>query len=136
MGGLAYNGPAEIGSDDPSKCATLTMSGGEATLFDCAGNVETIKLNGGPLNRWLEIQNRFAPFVLETATERLDFTGMGAIEGEAWQQALLAWARAQYAELSSGRASAAGNTVVAWNLGPTDDMETDGLHAPHGAGLG
>lgn len=128
MGGLAYNGPAEIGSDDMSKCATLTMGGGEATVFDCAGNVNLIKLNGAYLSRWLAIQDRFAPFVIETATERLDFTGMGAVAGEVWQQALLAWARTQYAELSSGKVSAAGNTVLAWDLGPTDDMETSCMH--------
>jgi hypothetical protein len=128
MGGLAYHGPAEIGGDDMSQCATLTMGGGEATLFDCEGNVETFKLNGGQLSRWLQIQDRFAPFVLETATEHLDFTGMGAAEGGVWQQALLAWARTQYAELSSGKVSAAANTVLAWNLGPTDDMETSCMH--------
>lgn len=124
MGGLAYHGPAEPGSDDASQCATLTMSGGEATVFDCAGNVTTVKLNGGVLSRWLEIQDRFAPFVVETPTERLDFTGMGAETSAAWQQALLAWARIQYAELSTGKVSAAGNTVLAWQLGPVDDAAT------------
>lgn len=128
MGGLAYHGPAEPGADDASKCATLTMSGGEATVFDCEGNVKTIKLNGGPLSRWLTIQDRFAPFAVETETERLDFTGMGAVEGEIWQQAILAWARTQYAELSSGKVSAAGATVLAWNLGPVDDMEASCMH--------
>lgn len=128
MGGLAYNGPAEIGSDDPSRCATMTIGGGEATVFDCAGNVATVKLNGGPLSRWLAIQDRFAPFVLETATERLEFTGMGAEAGEVWQEALLDWARTQYAELSTGRASAAGSTILAWNLGPADDAETICMH--------
>jgi len=128
MGGLAYYGPAEIGGDDASECAALTIGGGEATVFDCEGNVETIKLNGGPLSRWLAIQDRFAPFVLETATGRLDFTGMGAVEDEVWQQAILAWVRTQYAELSSGKVSAAANTVLAWDLGPTDDMETSCMH--------
>ncbi len=128
MGGLAYHGPAEIGGDDTSPCATLTMGGGEATLFDCDGNVQTIKLNGGPLSRWQQIQDRFAPFVLETATERLDFTGMGAVVGEVWQQALLVWARTQFAELNSGKVSAAASTALAWNLGPTDDMETSCMH--------
>lgn len=128
MGGLAYHGPAEVGSADASQCATLTMSGGEATVFDCAGNVATVKLNGGVLTRWLMIQDRFAPFVVETPTERLDFTGMGAETGEIWQQALLTWARTQYAELSSGKVSAAGNTVLAWQLGPMDEAAASCKH--------
>jgi len=128
MGGLAYHGPAEPGSTDASQCATLTMSGGEATVFDCAGAVATVKLNGGVLSRWLAIQDRFAPFVVETPTERLEFTGMGAETSAAWQQALLAWARTQYAELSTGKVSAAGNTVLAWQLGPTDDAATTCRH--------
>jgi hypothetical protein len=128
MGGLAYSGPAEIGGDDTSKCASLTMHAGETTVFDCADNVETIKLNAGLLSRWMQIQDRFAPFVLETPTESLTFTGLGAVQGEVWQQALLAWARTQYAELSTGKVSAAGNTVLAWDLGPTDDMETSCMH--------
>jgi len=128
MGGLAWNGPTEPGSDDTSKCATLTMGGGEATIFDCAGNVQSMKLNGGPLPTWLALQDRLASFTLETATERLDFTGMGAEQSDAWQRALLAWARTQYAELSSGKVSAAGNTVLAWNLGPTEDDATRCRH--------
>ncbi|HAJ34711.1 MAG TPA: hypothetical protein DCL15_03300 [Chloroflexi bacterium] len=124
MGGLAYHGPAEPGSEDASQCATLTMNAGEATVFDCAGNVTTVKLNGGVLSRWLEIQDRFAPFVVETPTERLEFTGMGAEASAVWQQALLAWARTQYAELSTGKASAAGNTVLAWQLDPVVDDAT------------
>lgn len=120
MGGLAWNGPAEFGGDDTSKCTTLTLGGGEATVFDCAGNVQTIKLNGGPLSTWLAFQDRLAPFTLETATERLDFTGMGGEEAAVWQRALLAWVRTQVAELSSGQVSAANNTVLTWALGVTD----------------
>lgn len=77
MGALGYTGPAEPGS-------------AEATIFDCAGGVQPITLNGGPLSTWLAIQDRFAPFTLETATERLAFTGLGAESNEAWQRALLA----------------------------------------------
>ncbi len=128
MGGLGYNGPAEPGSSDTSKCATLTLGGGEATIFDCAGGVQSIKLNGSPLSTWLAIQDRFASFTLETATERLAFTGLGAESSEAWQRALLAWARTQYAQLSSGKVNAAGNTVLAWNLGPKEDDATRCRH--------
>lgn len=120
MGGMAWNGPAQIGGDDTSMCATMTLGGGEATVFDCAGNVQSIKLNGGPLSTWLAFQDRLAPFTLETADERLEFTGMGAEHSQAWQRALLAWARTQYFEMSSGQASAAGNTVLAWNLGAVE----------------
>ena len=128
LGGMAWSGPEEMGSGDTSKCATLQMSGGEATVWDCAGNFETVKLNGGYLTRWLEIQDRFAAFVVEMPTEMLIFDGMGAEAGAVWQQALLAWARTQYAELFSGKASAAGSTVLAWGLGPTDDTETSCMH--------
>lgn len=128
MGGAAWSGPEKMGSDDTSKCATLQMGGGEATVWDCAGNFETVKLNGGYLTRWLAIQDHFAAFVVETPTETLTFDGMGAEAGAVWQQALLAWARTQYAELSSGQASAAGSTVLAWDLGPTNDMETSCMH--------
>jgi hypothetical protein len=128
LGGMAWSGPEGMGSGDTAKCATLQMSGGEATVWDCAGNFETVKLNGGYLTRWLEMQDRFASFVVETPAETLTFDGMGAEAGAVWQQALLAWARMQYAELSSGQASAAGSTVLAWDLGPTDDMETSCIH--------
>ena len=40
----------------------------------------------------------------------------------------LAWARTQYAELRSGQTSAAGSTVLAWDLGPANDMETSCMH--------
>jgi hypothetical protein len=128
LSGMAWSGPQEMGSGDTSKCATLQMSGGEATVWDCAGNFETVKLNGGHLTRWLEIQDRFAAFVVETPTETLSFDGMGAEAGAVWQQALLAWARTQYAELRSGQTSAAGSTVLAWDIGPANDLETGCMH--------
>jgi len=128
LSGMAWSGPEEMGSGDTSQCATLQVSGGEATVWDCAGNFETVKLNGAYLSRWLAIQDRFASFVVETPTETLTFDGMGAEAGAVWQQALLAWARTQYAELRSGQASAAGSTVLAWDLGPTNDMETSCMH--------
>ena len=128
LGGMAWSGPEELGSDDTAKCATLQMGGGEATVWDCAGNFETVKLNGGYLTRWLALQDRFASFVVETPTKTLTFDGMGAEAGTVWQQALLAWARTQYAELRSGQTSAAGSTVLAWDLGPANDMETSCMH--------
>ncbi len=128
LSGMAWSGPEEMGSGDTSKCATLQMSGGEATVWDCAGNFDPVKLNGSYLTRWLEIQDRFAAFAVEMPTETLTFDGMGAEAGAVWQQALLAWARTQYAELSSGQTSAAGSTVLAWDLGPTNDTETSCMH--------
>jgi hypothetical protein len=128
LGGLAWSGLEEMGSDDTAQCATLQMSGGEATVWDCAGNFATVKLNGGYLTRWLAMQDQFASFVVETPTATLTFDGMGAEADAIWQQALLAWARTQYAELSSGQASAAGSTVLAWDLGPTNDTETSCMH--------
>ncbi|MBE2238097.1 MAG: hypothetical protein IAE81_09925 [Caldilineaceae bacterium] len=129
LAGFSYAGPAAPGSDDASKCASLLLaSGGEATVSDCTGNVTTIDLDESLLARWSQMQERFAAFVVETPTERLAFTGTGAIAGDAWQRALLAWARTQYAVLSSGKVSAAGNTVLAWDLGPLDDAQSSCMH--------
>ena len=70
-----------------------------------------------------------------TATAVLAYSGpaeMGSDDtsnaGLAWQRALLTWARARYAELSSGKVSAAGNTVVSWDLGPVADDDQSCKH--------
>jgi hypothetical protein len=65
--------------------------------------------------------DRFGSFTYETPTERLTFGGMGLLDGEAWQRALLAWARTTRAELASGQTSATARTALSWHLGGVPD---------------
>jgi hypothetical protein len=126
---LAYSGPGEAGGSDPSKCASLIVGdGAEATLVACDGTAKTTALGTGAIQEWLQIEARFAPFVYETPTEVLRFAGVGTTGGAVWQRALLAWARARHAELDSGKAGAAGNTAVSWDLGPLADMDQSCRH--------
>ena len=121
LAGLRWQGPAEPGSQDTSQCAVMQIGGGEAGLGACDGTMSTLPLDGGLQAQWAEIEARFAPFVYETPTETLVFDGMGTVAGEAWQRALLAWARMRHAELSTGKVSAAAGTVMSWHLGPLPD---------------
>lgn len=115
---LRYQGPAEMGSEDTSQCASLTVAAnGQAGLQGCDGATQTVDLSRQFGDEWQEIQTRFAPFTYSTPSETLVFTGTGSIEGEAWQRALLAWARVKYGELQSGKVSAAVNTAASWHLG-------------------
>lgn len=118
LAGLRWQGPAAPGSPDTSQCAVLQIGDGAAGLGACDGTMSTQPLDGRMADQWAEIEARFAPFVYETPTETLFFSGMGTIAGEAWQRALVAWARMRHAELSSGRVSAAAATVMSWHLGP------------------
>lgn len=114
---LIWQGPAEMGSPDPSQCASLQINNNQAVVETCEGSTQTLALEARYGQEWAEIEQRFAPFVHETPTERLVFNGSGSISGPAAERAVLAWARARYAEISSGRVSAAAHTVVSWHLG-------------------
>jgi uncharacterized protein YraI len=114
---LRWQGPAELGSPDTSKCASLEISGNQAQLTACDGATQTVTLAGGLAQEWAEIQERFGAFTYDLPGESLSFFGSGSQADPAAQRALLAWARARYGELSSGRVSAAGNTVMSWQLG-------------------
>lgn len=115
---LRYEGPAEMGSSDPVKCASLELGAADqAHLVACDGATQTKQLGPQDASLWQEIQARFAPFVYETSTERLVFNGTGTVAGEAWQRALLAWARLKHAELKTGRVSASVATAMSWHLG-------------------
>lgn len=117
-GSLAYYGPEEPGSLDTAKCAFLMAGGGpDATLGACDGTAKSVPLGERSLAELQELADRFAPFVYETATESLRFDGMGAVDAAAWRPAILAWARTRYAELASGKVSAAGSTALSWDLG-------------------
>lgn len=115
MVSLLYQGPAEFGMDDPSKCTTLSLDRSQnVTLGACDGTSRYLALGKRFALDWDEIQNRFASFVYTTPNEILTFTGRGTVSSEAWQRAVLAWARMTHAELVSGRASATGRTVMGW----------------------
>lgn len=120
---LTWQGPAEMGSPDTSQCASLRISDGQAVVETCEGVTQTLALEARYGQEWSEIQQRFASFVYETPTERLVFNGSGSISGPAAERALLAWARARYAEISSGRVSAAAHTVMSWHLGQIMDRK-------------
>ncbi|MCX6050325.1 MAG: hypothetical protein NT075_34955 [Chloroflexi bacterium] len=126
---LVYQGPKEFGSDDPSKCSTLTLSSNQQALLGaCDGTTQTQNLGKRFALDWGDIQTRFASFTYETPTETLTFTGTGTIEGADWQRAILAWARMTHAELATGKAVAAGRTVLSWNFGPLPDNQAQCKH--------
>jgi hypothetical protein len=118
LAGMEYRGPAEVGSDDTSKCAIMRLGTPiEAVLGACDGTAVDKDMGKRTYLDWEQLRDRFAPFVYETDTEAITFEGMGMEASEAWQRAILAWARARHAELASGNVSAASNTVMSWHLG-------------------
>jgi hypothetical protein len=123
LAGLRYEGPAEIGSTDTSKCAVLQLGPSiEAGIGACDGTMTNKDMGNGTYLDWEYLRDHFAPFVYETDTERITFEGMGSSRGDAWQRAILAWARMRYAELSSGKVSAAAGTILSWRLGPNPEQ--------------
>ncbi len=135
LGGMAWSGPEEMGSDDTAKCATLQMSGGEATVWDCAGNFETVKLNGGYLTRWLALQDQLRILRGGDADRDADLRrhgrrgGRGLAAGAAGLGADAIRRTEQRAD-ERGRQHRVG-------LGPgADQRHGNQLHAPDGAGLG
>lgn len=119
LASLYYQGPPEMGSPDTSKCAVLQVGTPTAVgLGACDGTMTNVELGERAYAEWEHLRDHFAPFVYETATERLTFEGMGTIESAAWQRAILAWARLRHAELASGQTSATAATALRWQLGP------------------
>ncbi|MEZ4861907.1 MAG: SH3 domain-containing protein [Caldilineaceae bacterium] len=116
---LLYRGPQEMGAEDASKCAGMSLDNSQqATLVNCDGSTQVQDLGKRFALDWVEIQTRFAPFTYTTPTEKIAFIGTGTTTGEAWQRAILAWARVTHAELATGRASATGRTVLSWFFAP------------------
>jgi hypothetical protein len=114
LAGLRYEGPAEIGSTDTSKCAVLQLGPSiEAGIGACDGTMTNKDMGNGTYLDWEYLRDHLAPFVYETDTERITFEGMGSIRGEAWQRAILAWARMRYAELSSAKRGSPGKRLLA-----------------------
>jgi hypothetical protein len=129
LAGMEYRGPAEIGSSDTSKCAVLQLGTPiEAVLGACDGTATNKDMGKRTYLEWEQLRDRFAPFVYEAETEKVTFEGMGLEAGEAWQRAILAWARARHAELASGKTSAATNTVLSWHLGQDFSQKNVCLH--------
>lgn len=129
LAGMEYRGPAEIESDDTSKCAVMRLGTPiEAMLGACDDMVTNKDMGKAIYLEWERLRDRFAPFVYETATEMITFDGMGLESSEAWQRAILAWARVRHAELASGKVSAAANTAVSWNLGQDYSQKNVCLH--------
>jgi len=129
LAGTSYQGPAEMGSTDTSKCASLQLGApGEVTLGACDGTRQALPIDERMATEWEALQARVAPFVYETATERLSFAGLGSESSETWQRAILAWARARYAELATGKTSATISTALSWHLGQDFSQKNLCLH--------
>jgi hypothetical protein len=98
-------------------CQRLTMTAeAQATIGRCDASVMARTLDY-PSPIWPEMLARFAPFEVETADGRIVFQGQGEISSPAWEAAIASWAGNLDNELSSGRASAAGMTVLSGWLG-------------------
>lgn len=129
LAGMEYRGPAEMGSTDTSKCAVMRLGTPiEAVLGACDGTATNKDMGKRTYLEWEQLRNRFAPFVHDTETETLTFEGMGLESSEAWQRAILAWARSRHAELSTGKTSAATNTALSWHLGQDFSQKNVCLH--------
>lgn len=118
LAGLRYEGPAEIGSSDTSKCAVLQLGTPiEAGIGACDGTMTNRDMGKAVYLEWEYLRDHFAPFVYETETERITFEGMGSVSGDEWQRAILAWARTRHTELAGNRISATMATAMSWHLG-------------------
>ena len=114
---LLWEGPA-LFAEDQTECHRLRLTADDrAMVARCAGEATEVDFVANQNGGWDEILSRFGPFEMETTDGRIDFRGMGDIGGPAWERAITVWAQYTYAELASGRISAAGHTVLAWNLG-------------------
>lgn len=120
---LDYQGPPEVGMNNAPQCATMALDRSQnVTIGACNGTSRLLALGKRFAIDWDDIQNRFASFVYQTPTETLTFTGRGTVSGEAWQRAILTWARMTRAELATGRASATSRTVMSWFIREVPDQ--------------
>ncbi len=116
--GMSYQGPAELGSPDTAKCAMLQISTPSMVgVWACDGTLQEMPLGERAAAEWIFLRDHLAPFILDTATETVTFDGMGNRTSEVWQRAVLAWARARYAELATGQTGTTVNTALSWYLG-------------------
>ncbi len=104
-------------------CTSLTITiAGQAKVGPCDGEQQEVEFMPNLGREWSDIVARFAPFETEMPNERIVFNGRGDLAGSVWQRAVTAWARLAAAELASGKISATGPTVLAWNLGELPDQ--------------
>lgn len=129
LAGMSYHGPAEMGSPDASKCAMLQLGTSiEAGIGSCDGTMINKEMGKRTYLEWEYLRNHFAPFVIETETEKVAFEGMGSVDDAHWQRAIVAWARARYAELSTERTSATISTALSWHLGQDHSQKNVCMH--------
>ena len=72
-----------------------------------------------------EIVNRFAPFTYNAGKSEIIFQGKGDVSGEVWQRAIDRWVQTVYAEGTTGHVCASCQTILAWNIGSTQDAPAD-----------
>lgn len=126
---LSYYGPAEMGGSDTSKCPTLQLDAPTEVVIGACDGTTRRQVAGERISaEWLHFRDRFAPFIHETATEKLVFEGKGSESSEPGRRAILAWARARYGELISGKASATINTAMSWHLGQDNSQKNICMH--------
>jgi hypothetical protein len=104
--------------DGTQACRRLTVSeAGQAGIGACDDSpIQRVDF-GSRAPFWTEMVNRFAPFEADTAVGHITFQGKGEVSSPAREEAIAHWAQLTYFELSSGRASAAGPTIMSWWLG-------------------
>ena len=119
---LLWQGHTPFGTDgDDTRCKTLAFDSDaqQASVGYCDSTLKTDSARG--MGEWMEkMRAQFAPFTYETAQDKLVWRGQGAVQGEAWQRALVEWNKLKYGELESGRACASCGTVISWWL-PNQD---------------
>lgn len=114
---LTWQGHTEMIDGDLTQCKMLTIDAGNVVRYGLCGDSVSLTIAEGylPLH-WAEIQARFAPFTLESEQEKVSFQGSGEIEGEAWQRAIILYARTSYGEAATGRVGASVHTAMSWWL--------------------
>jgi hypothetical protein len=103
--------------DVQGACHTLQIgASGEAAAGLC-GDAAGATMTFGPDNtEWDAVRTHFGPIDAHAYLGRVIFAGSGDATGPLWGEALAAWASFTAQEMIAGRTSAAGRTVVAWQL--------------------
>jgi len=111
---------------EPESCYRLEINNEDQAAYGPCASCEgcSPELTSGPFNppQWDEIIIRFAPFEIATTDCQLAFRGQGYISGPAWERAILNWARDVSANLVTGHACSACNTVMTWSFGEYPDV--------------
>ncbi|HRV96733.1 MAG TPA: hypothetical protein P5526_31555 [Anaerolineae bacterium] len=110
--------------DGQAECRRLEITPADQALIGSCGEAGSpVEFAPGQTGGWSDLVARLAPFEQTTDSGgRLVFNGQGEIAGPAWQRAIDAWAKTTLLELSSGRVSATGRTIMSWWLGQLADQ--------------